>query len=311
MRILIAEDSPNFRDMLGHILTRNGYEVVKTSDGTEALSAMLSADAPRIAVLDWMMPKMDGLEVVRRLRSAETDRHAYIIILTAKDDKSDVVEGLGAGANDYLSKPIDKGELLARVAVGRRMIELENALIESREALTLQATCDFLTGILNRRAIFDQLNREIARLARNGGMLAVGMCDVDHFKSINDTYGHLSGDDVLCGVSKLLSEGLRKYDSIGRIGGEEFLIVAHMKEDAPPIAAFERLRRLVAQTPVRTRAGAISVTISIGVTLFSPGDTVDQLMAIADAALYKAKSLGRNRVVFSERKGSILFTDAD
>ena len=296
MRILIAEDDFTSRTLLLEVLKKHSNEVVATENGVEAWRAMQQPDAPRLAILDWMMPEMDGLEVLRRVRALQTDQPPYIIMLTTLGDKAHVVAGLDAGADDYLGKPFDAGELRARVAVGRRLIEMQTALVQSREILAHQATHDPLTGLMNRRAILDRLREELARAGRSGNALAVGMCDIDHFKQINDTYGHQTGDDVLCGLANVLSESLRTYDSVGRIGGEEFLVIAPMKARMDWMSVFGRLCARIAGSKIATRSGALSVTVSIGVSCAASESTVDGISAAADTALYLAKSEGRNRI---------------
>ncbi|HAS82692.1 MAG TPA: diguanylate cyclase response regulator [Verrucomicrobia bacterium] len=297
MRILIAEDDFTSRIMLAAVLKKNGHEVEATANGQEAWEKMQNPDAPCLAILDWMMPKMDGLDLVRRIRACPTERPPYLIMLTTKSEKTDIIAGLDAGANDYLAKPFDAGELRARVEVGRRMLEMQNALLESRGALAYQATHDPLTGLLNRRAILDHLHKELARARRHGDALAVGMCDIDHFKAINDTYGHQTGDEVLCTLTQILSGSLREYDAVGRMGGEEFLVITPLKAMIDPMPLFERLRQQVAERRMTTRSGELSVTVSIGVASVTAGNTVDELLGAADAALYRAKAQGRNRVV--------------
>jgi two-component system cell cycle response regulator len=297
MRILIAEDDLTSRTALVGVLKKGGHEVLETTNGLEAWEELQKPDAARLAILDWMMPEMDGLEVVRRVRALQTGRPPYIIMLTAKGEKADIIAGLDAGADDYLAKPFDLGELHARVGVGCRMVGMQDALIESREALAHQATHDALTGMLNRRAIFDHLHKELARAGRHGDRVVVGMCDIDHFKQVNDTYGHQSGDDVLCGLSMILKESLREYDSVGRIGGEEFLVIAPMKAGMDLMSLFRRVCARVAQSRITTRSGALSITVSVGVASEGDGETVDAMLAAADAALYRAKQEGRNRVV--------------
>jgi diguanylate cyclase (GGDEF)-like protein len=248
-------------------------------------------------ILDWMMPEMDGIDVVRRIRALETERSPYIIMLTAKGGKNDIIAGLNAGANDYLSKPFDSGELLARVEVGRRTVEIQAELIESKRVLAYQAAYDPLTGLLNRRAILDRLGKELARTGRVGGVLTVGMCDIDHFKQVNDTYGHQTGDDVLCGLAHILSENLRTYDFVGRMGGEEFLLIAPMEANMDYLSIFARLCERVAQSKIKTRSGVLAITVSIGVACAEVEITVDEILEAADAAMYQAKNDGRNRMV--------------
>ena len=300
MRILIAEDDVTSRSMLAAVLKKAGHEVVVTVNGGDAWAVLQQPGAPRLAILDWMMPEMDGLEVVRRVRAQAAVLPLYIIMLTARGEKADVIAGLDAGADDYLAKPFDVGELRARVEVGRRIIELQAALSESREILEHQARHDSLTGLWNRRAILERLSMEFARAGRHGGLVSVGMCDVDHFKQVNDTCGHQAGDDVLCGLAQILTAGLREYDAVGRIGGEEFLVIAPMQLGADCMALFHRLCAKVAEGRIGTRAGQLTVTMSIGVASAGAGSTVDALLAAADQALYQAKDEGRNRAVFAE-----------
>ncbi len=297
MNILIAEDDLTARSVLAAVLKKQGHEVTATVNGAEAWQAMQQPDAPQLAILDWMMPEMDGPEVVYRIRALPTDRPPYIIMLTAKGEKADIIAGLDAGANDYLAKPFDSGELRARVEVGRRMVEMRDALIKSREILAHQATHDPLTGLLNRRAILDRLREELVRAGRYGDLLAVGMCDIDHFKQVNDAHGHQTGDDVLCGLAQILSESLRGYDSVGRMGGEEFLVITPKKAGMDCISVFGRLCVRVAENKITTRSGVLSVTVSIGVAIAVAAGTVDEILGAADTALYRAKDQGRNRVV--------------
>jgi two-component system cell cycle response regulator len=296
MRILIADDDITSRTVLAGVLKKEGHQVEAMVNGGEAWQALQQPDAPELVILDWMMPEMDGPEVVRRVRALVTERPPYILMLTARGEKADIVAGLEVGANDYLAKPFDLGELRARIEVGRRMVEMQAALIASREALTHQATHDPLTGLLNRRAILDRLNRELARACRNCDSLAVGICDIDHFKQINDKHGHQTGDDVLLGFAGILSRSIRPYDSAGRMGGEEFLVIAPIKARTDSVPLFSRLCMQIAESKITTRAGVLSVTASIGVTSATGGRKADQMLEAADAALYRAKQEGRNRV---------------
>jgi two-component system, cell cycle response regulator len=299
MRILIAEDDNTSRSMLKAVLKKSGHDVIEAVDGAAALAAMQQHDAAQLAILDWMMPEMDGLEVVRRIRALTSPLPPYIIMLTARGDKTDIIAGLNAGADDYLTKPFDAGELRARVDVGRRLVEMQAALAESRDVLAYQATHDPLTGILNRRAIIEHLKIELARAERYGDGLAVGMCDIDHFKLVNDEHGHQTGDDVLCALAQIFSDYVRKYDSVGRIGGEEFLLVTSMRGGQECSSIYDRLCSVIADSKLETRSGVLSVTVSIGVYCDIAGNSVDDILGTADAALYKAKELGRNRVVYA------------
>jgi diguanylate cyclase (GGDEF)-like protein len=299
MRILIAEDDLTSRIMLASMLKKEGHEVTATVNGAEAWQALQQPDAPALVILDWMMPEMDGPDVVRRVRTLQTDQPPYIIMLTSRGSKADIIAGLEAGANDYLAKPPDPGELRARVDVGRRMVEMQAALIESKEKFAHQATHDPLTGLLNRRAILDRLSEELARVGRHSDMLAIGMLDIDHFKQVNDRHGHLTGDDVLCGLAQILRESLRAYDSVGRMGGEEFLVIAPLKAGMSCSSIFDRFCEKVAESKITTRSGVLSVTVSIGVACAVVECTVDKLLEASDTAMYQAKNEGRNRVIYA------------
>jgi two-component system, cell cycle response regulator len=296
MRILIAEDDHTSRTVLAGVLKKNGHEVVVTVNGAEAWQILQQPDAPRLVILDWMMPEMDGLQVLQLARAPATDRPPYIIMLTSKGEKADVIAGLDAGANDYLAKPFDAGELRARIEVGRRMVEMQDALSESREILAHQASHDPLTGLLNRRAVLERLHEELARAKRYGDVLAVGMIDIDHFKHVNDTHGHQTGDDILCGFVQILTKTFREYDTIGRIGGEEFLVIAPTKPGIDGVSVFTRALLTIAGSKIATRSGMLSVTMSIGVATATFENSIDQILEVADAALYLAKNAGRNRI---------------
>jgi diguanylate cyclase (GGDEF)-like protein len=304
MRILIAEDDHTSRAVLAGVLKKTGHEVVETADGTAAWEALQRPDAPRLAILDRMMPGLDGMEVLRLLRARERLPEPYVIMLTARGGKGDIITGLEAGANDYVSKPFAPEELCARIEVGRRMIEMQDALLASREALEHQATHDVLTGMLNRRAILERLGQELDRGERLGTGLAVGICDIDRFKLVNDTHGHQTGDDVLLGLGKALAANLRSYDSVGRLGGEEFLILAATQDGMEPMALFERLRHGIAETPFPTRSGSLPVTVSIGVACTDGPCSPDEILEAADRALYQAKAQGRNQVVAAPPTGT-------
>lgn len=281
--------------MLTAVLRKWSYDPVTTENGAQAWEALQQPDAPKLVLLDWNMPEMDGVEVVRRVRRLVTSEPPYIIILTSDGAKASIVAGLEAGANDYVVKPYDTDELLARIRVGRRMVELQAKLVEARNALAHEAMHDPLTGAANRRAIMEALSSELARTKRQNTGLSIGICDIDHFKKVNDAYGHLVGDKVLCGVVRLLAGSLREYDRVGRWGGEEFLVVAPgSKEDAGRL--YERLRAALADNAIPTLAGKLTLTASIGVATWRGNESVEELLGAADAALYQAKDRGRNRV---------------
>ena len=301
MRILVAEDEITFRHMLKTFLTKWGYQVVVVSDGLEAWKILQEEDRPRLAILDWMMPSMDGVEICRAIRERKSGPYLYLLLLTSRDQKQDVVEGIEAGADDYLIKPFDPHELRARIHAGERIIELEDRLIRAQEALRELATHDSLTGLLNRRACLDSLLAELDRGRRAGNPVCIVMADIDHFKRVNDAHGHLIGDEVLCEVARRMQSSLRRYDTIGRFGGEEFLLVLPGCSLEEGVKLAERICHLVRSEPAKAQNKSIDVSISLGVAVANqpvPGD-LEVLLGSADAALYRAKEAGRNRVEFS------------
>jgi diguanylate cyclase (GGDEF)-like protein len=245
-----------------------------------------------------MMPGMDGVEVCRKVRQCGQEPYIYLLLLTTKGRKENIIEGLDAGADDYLTKPFDPHELQVRLRTGKRIVRLQAELIEAREALRVQALHDPLTGIWNRRAILDILGNELARSRREGLSVAVAIADVDHFKRINDTYGHLVGDTALCEAASRMHVQLRPYDAIGRYGGEEFLMVLPgcTSQDAFKLA--ERLRIGMSEDPIKIPGGTIKVMCSLGVAASDMIVVLEPtaLIQAADSALYRAKAGGRNRV---------------
>ena len=264
MRILIADDSLVSRRMLQAFLLKWGYEVVSVEDGDAAWKTLQAADAPRMALLDWMMPGQNGVDVCRALRKLRPEPYTYLLLLTAKDAKESVVEGLESGADDYLTKPFNPQELKARIRVGLRLLDLEDKLVQAREAMRFKATHDILTGVWNRGAILEALDREVWRSRREGRSLGVLIADLDHFKSVNDTYGHLAGDIVLRDISKRMETEVRPYDAVGRYGGEEFLILLPGCNDVAVREKADQLRDVIARQPVSTEAGELRITLSIG-----------------------------------------------
>jgi two-component system cell cycle response regulator len=296
MRVLIAEDDVTSRLLLTRVLENWDYEVTVTSDGAEALAAMQAEGAPRLAILDWMMPGMDGVDVCRRVRERVTLEPPYIILLTALGDKDSVVTGLRAGADDYVGKPYDPDELRARLEVGRRMIELNHKLLEAQNALEILASTDSLTGVHNRGAIVGELEQELERAAREGNQFGLGMIDIDNFKQVNDAHGHAAGDVVLREVVQRAVGVLRPYDTLGRFGGEEFLVLVPGGGPETLAQVLGRIRRAIGSTPIVLDGREITVTVSIGGAVHGAG-SADHLIARADDAMYAAKAQGRDRVL--------------
>ena len=300
MRILVADDDRPSLILLQKILQRAGHEVVACVDGSQAWSALKGHDAPRIAILDWVMPGIDGPEIIRKLRSEARETYTYVLLLTARAQRAEVLGGLEAGADDYLVKPFDAAELLARIKVGQRILELENRLLISCEHARFQAEHDVLTETLNRRAIVKVLGRQLSRASRENTTTAVLLADVDHFKQVNDAHGHAAGDVTLQSIAQVLRTTLRQYDEVGRYGGEEFVVVAPECGLGQAVGLAERLRVSVNEMKIHIGPGVtIQSSISIGVAVGSTASS-DELLRTADAALYRAKSSGRNCVRVDE-----------
>jgi len=293
MKILIVEDDPVSRRLLESFLTEWGHDVKLAVNGSEAWKILQNPDAPNLVISDWMMPEMDGLELCRRIRATGKSGYIYFIILTAKEKKEDVVKGLEAGADDLLVKPFSHEELKCRVLIGERILNLEKRILQL-------ASTDSLTGILNRRAFTERLKAELERAGRENAPLSIIMADIDHFKRVNDEYGHQAGDRVLQEFSRRLMKPARPYDFLGRYGGEEFIACLPNTNEEQARSIAERLRRGVEETAVsRSDDANIQITASFGTASYRAEDgkdDVDQIIKRADDALYKAKREGRNRV---------------
>ncbi len=307
MRILIADDDDVLRHILQATLAKWGYEVTACRNGLEAWEILHRGDAPRLAVLDWIMPGMDGIEICRRIRNRPRERYVYILLLTAKVSKEDAVAGLDAGADDYLPKPFDPAELQARLRAGRRILDLQEALLAARERLQYQATHDSLTGLLNRAAVLEALRNELERADRQNFVLSMMLADIDHFKQVNDTYGHAIGDAVLCEAAHRMRSAVRAYDTVGRYGGEEFLFIMPGCDRSDAVSQADRIRLGITERPIELSSATISFTLSMGIVVRESGSTgdLDALIQEADAALYQAKLLGRNRVVLADARAPV------
>lgn len=297
MKVLVADDDAVWRTLLARLLSEAGYEPVVAADGAAAWQLMSAPDPPPMAIVDWLMPGLTGIELAQRLRACPCEAPPYLIMLTARNEPDDIVKGLEAGADDYLVKPFHKAELLARLKAGRRVVETQQQLVESRRQLAWQADHDPLTGALNRRAIADRIAEELERSQREGGSLAVAIIDLDGFKQVNDGLGHQAGDEILIAVVCRLRDRLRPYDALGRLGGDEFVVAAPLAPGSDPARLFERLREAIVSSPLETLEAPVVVSASIGWTVSGPDDTVRSLLVRADSALYRAKAAGRNIVV--------------
>ena len=296
MKILIADDDRMNRRLLEKTLEREGYEVIAVDNGRLALEQLSLPDGPRLALLDWMMPELDGPGVCRGVRTQHERPYIHIVLLTSRGSKQDIVAGLEAGADDYLTKPWDPAELTARLRTGQRILQLEDRLVEARETMRFKATHDHLTSLFNRGIIIDLLARELTRTRREQGCTVVMLGDLDHFKNVNDGYGHVVGDEVLREIARRLLASVRSYDFVGRYGGEEFLIVLNNCASTQAIARAEQVRNGIANHPVQTTRGPLPITISLGVFASRDWDLqqVEEILRAADLALYRAKADGRN-----------------
>ena len=299
MKVLIAEDDSLLRQMLRGALAAAGHQLITAANGLDAWE-MLQREHVRMLIVDWMMPGLDGPELIRRIRGAGWPGYTYIILLTAKTGRDDVVEGLNAGADDYVTKPFRQDELLARMGVGARILELETRLSESLEREEALATRDSLTGLPNRRALYDRARAELNRAEREKRSVGVIMLDIDHFKPINDRFGHAAGDEALRRVAEVLQKSKRDYDYTGRWGGDEFLTILPGTSMLQAGLVAERIRASIDMVRLEVGgADTVELRSSLGVACASPATSpigIDDLLGQADGALYRAKADGRNRV---------------
>lgn len=298
VKILLAEGDSGVRSQLRELLQHWDYEVTTATSEDEAWAVIQSEHCPRFLVLEWENAGINGVELCRRVRARSRDPYTYIVLLTARNDSRDVVTGMESGADDYITKPYDPAELRARLWAGRRILELQEQLVRTHETLRDQAARDGLTGLWNRVTILDRLDQEISRARRERSSLAVIMADLDSFKAVNDVWGHLTGDHVLRHAAQRMQANIRHYDSVGRYGGEEFLIVLPGCDLEGAVAQAERLRSAIAAEPAATLEQPRPVTCSFGVAVADGSGRIDshRLVREADAALYRAKRNGRNCV---------------
>ena len=308
--ILLAEDDPVTRMLMTRFLKNAGYEVDAVANGSEAFDRMTRRYYPML-VTDWEMPEMDGVALCKAVRNMQLDGYVYSLLLTARDSKEHIIAGLEAGADDYLVKPVHEAELVARLNAGRRILALEHSLRAANQRNRILSITDALTGAYNRRYLMEQLPREVERCRRYAYPLSVLMCDLDHFKHINDQSGHAAGDDVLQQFASRSQKSIRSNsDWIARYGGEEFLIVLPETAHADGMFVAEKLRSMVANTPFNTRMGEIPMTASFGVASTGPHGPdltlkLETLIRTADECLYISKVEGRNRCTGREISGGV------
>lgn len=302
MKIVLADDDAIARRLLETWLTRWGYVVESFADGHAAWAALEHSTEPTLVIVDWMMPGLDGPEICRRLRAQARELYVYVLMITGRGDQDDIIQGLKAGADDFMVKPVDKDELRARVSVGERIVRLHTELVAARQAMVELATVDSLTRLVNRATILDTLAREINRASREKVPISVCVADLDHFKRINDTHGHAAGDVVLREAGARMRSQLRSYQAVGRFGGEEFLMVLPGCDAATARMVIDRVRASLSEKPIVAEDALIQLTCSFGVTTLPPGERTDPLSLVqtADRALYDAKAKGRDCVAVRE-----------
>lgn len=299
LQILVVDDSPIYRKLMQQSLAGEPHRVLVAKNGLEALR-MFAEYQPAIVITDWTMPDISGPDLCRRIRQEFREHYSYILLVTSNSNKEQVIEGLAAGADDYITKPFHSGELVARVGVGRRIIELHRQIEAKNRQLEELALTDPLTGLANRRAIDLWVEHQLRAAARHKFAIWVVMADLDRFKSVNDTFGHDAGDSVLKGFAEVLKSNTRGSDMCGRLGGEEFLlVVTHVNREQVTIA-LDRIRARFEAREFSLGDTATHVTASFGVAGFNGSRPLEfsDLLARADSALYVAKSNGRNRVEF-------------
>jgi len=302
-RIAIVDDDAAIRRLVRLFLKRSGYDTIEFSTGSEAREQLMKTPWD-LVILDRRLPDMDGVMLAQELKSHPEFKTRFIIMLTGEDDQADKVEGLDLGADDYVTKPFQYPELLARIRAGKRIVDLQKELLDTNKRLELLSITDGLTNLYNHRYFQDELGRAFDESARYGRPLSLAIVDLDFFKKVNDNYGHAVGDEVLKGVSKIFRESIRSTDLAARYGGEEFAMMMPETDVQDAIAFAQKLRTLVESTPIRTQAGPIHLTVSIGVaTVPHPNiHAAKELIVAADEALYRAKRGGRNQVQVADRR---------
>jgi two-component system cell cycle response regulator len=296
-KILLIDDSRLIAHVAKTILTKLGHEVVLAQDGMAGLEAAKSQQ-PDLILLDLIMPVMDGYQVCEELKEGGSTKEIPVIMLTSKAEPADKVKGLEMGALDYVTKPFDEGELVARVNTHLRLKELYETVQEKNRLLQEMANKDGLTGLYNHRYFHEQLSKDFLRARRYHEFLSCVLLDIDYFKKFNDTHGHQTGDVVLSTLGRVIKDSVRDSDLSARYGGEEFALILYHTDGPAAYQVSERLRQMVESHEVRDKENVLHVTISVGVATFPSEQICDSkgLIECADKALYQAKENGRNRV---------------
>jgi two-component system cell cycle response regulator len=305
MRALVADSDPDRLRQLESWLTKWGYDVSPTRNGVEAWVRLSMEKEPTLVVLAWRMEGQHGIDLCRKLRLQPDLPSAYVLLVSDRKDEEDLLDGLNAGADDFLFTPLDAVEVRARLRTGARIVEVESALRATQDALRVQATRDAVTGSWNHATILELLQKERERARRKSGSVGVVLADLDEFRKVNENLGHPVGDEVLREAARRLNSSVRPYDAVGRYGGEEFLIVLPGSDGLGALTVAERIREAFSKRPVLTSAGPVPVTLSLGVAA-EGGEAMSEAAALlqaADSALKRAQKGGRNRAALSDDSG--------
>ncbi len=305
MRALVADSDPERLRQLEGWLARWGYDVTPARNGVDAWSRLEGERQPILVILAWRMEGMHGIDVCRKLRLHPELPSVYVLLFAGERGEEDLLDGVNGGADDFLFAPLEAVEVKARVRTGARIVEIERALRASQDALRVQSTRDAITGSWNRAAILDLLHKERERARRKSGSVGVVLADIDAFRKVNESLGTPIGDEVLREAARRMSSALRPYDSVGRYGGEEFLIVLPGSDGLGGLTVAERIRESFSGRPVHTTAGPVSITLSLGVAAEGGEAASDgsALLRAAGTALKRAQQTGRNRVALADDSG--------
>lgn len=313
MRVLIVDDDPTIRMTLKGLLKKHDCEIYEADSGLKALDIIQSDQPPELIFMDWNMPGLSGVEVTTLLRETVEENQPYVIIISSNSDSEYIIQALSYGADDYMVKPIDGRFLNAKFAVAQRILGIQEKLQQTNLVLEKLAYYDELTGVLNRRAGNASFQVEMERAIRKEQNICIAMVDIDHFKKVNDTFGHQAGDEVLRVFSRVLRQAMRPYDIVCRYGGEEFMLIAEINTEHEASILFERVREAVSKAQIRYADDTIIITASFGVYVVVPHTdmTLKSLVQIADEALYEAKAAGRNKVIIKANLDEPEMTDLD